>query len=200
VGLTVERPPGLAIEARCVRRCRPCFGYGVRLGSRGIARCRCDILVLPLGLGEVTADPIADPGLGAVRRRLWFFQSGGSVLLQADEIGAERLVHGDDTVSCGTLRRHILAAQCAMDIGHDHLVKHQAVTGEHGLDGIARLECNDRIRGGESAAVLLLPGFAGSLADGVGGLAGDASDDVLEAECWLCVHVGAPGDGCVSDS
>jgi hypothetical protein len=136
----------------------------------------------------MTADPIVDPGLGAVRRRLWFFQSGGSVLLQADEIGAERLVHGDDTISCGTLRRHILAAQCAVDIGNDHLVKHQTVTGEHRLDGIARLECLDRIRGGAGAVVLLLPGFAGTLTDGIGGLADDVSDDVLEAERWCCVH------------
>jgi hypothetical protein len=171
-----------------LRFCRPCFGCGGSFGSSGIVSRRGDVLVRWFDLRQVTADPVGDLCLRMVVRRFRVLSSGGSVLFQPDEIVAEGLVHGDDTASGGALCCQILVTKCVVDIGNDHFVKHQKMTGEYGLNGITWPERHDRTDGGPRAVVLALPGFARALADSLGGIAGDRRNKVLEAEGWLRVH------------
>jgi hypothetical protein len=121
----------------------------------------------------VAADPIGDIRLGEVVCRLGFLRPGSTVLPQPGEIGAEGFVHGDDAASCGTLRWFLLGAQCVMHVGHDHLVKHHAVTGENSLDGITWPECHDCADGGSRAVVPALLGLAWAFTDALGNLASD---------------------------
>lgn len=75
-----------------------------------------------------------------------------------------------------------------MDVGNDQLVKHQTVTGEYGLNCVARLKRHDCTCGAGGAVVLALRKFAGALTDGVRGVADNGSNDVFDAECRLRVH------------
>jgi hypothetical protein len=75
-----------------------------------------------------------------------------------------------------------------LNVGHDQLVQHDTMAGDHGLDHVAWLERNDCLHGCVGALVLTLPGLTGSFADGLGYIAGYVGDDVREAESRLRFH------------